>query len=138
MKQLTVALVCGILFGFGLSLAQMVNPNKVLDFLDITGHWDASLMFVMLGALPVAVIAFRWVLKRPTPVWADEFQLAKKVWIDKPLLIGSAIFGIGWGLGGYCPGPAVTGLGLLSSESVLMVAAIYGGFVVYQSLFERD
>lgn len=135
MKQTVLALLCGVLFGVGLALSQMVNPNKVLDFLDISGRWDASLIFVMLGALPVAMLAFKGVLKRPTPLFAGQFQLSTKQWVDKPLLLGSAIFGVGWGLGGYCPGPAVAGLGLLSQESVIMVLAIYAGIVVYNRWF---
>ncbi|MFZ2725526.1 MAG: YeeE/YedE family protein [Methylococcaceae bacterium] len=138
MKIKTTALISGVLFGVGLSLAQMINPNKVQNFLDITGQWDASLLFVMLGALPVALIAFRLVLKRPTPIFTEQFQLSPKKDTDKRLIIGSAIFGIGWGLAGYCPGPAVAGLGLFSFESIIMVVAIYLGFVSYYWLFERE
>lgn len=137
MKIKTTALISGVLFGVGLSLAQMINPQKVQNFLDITGQWDASLLFVMLGALPVALIAFRFILKRPTPIFTEQFQLNPKKDADKRLIIGSAIFGIGWGLAGYCPGPAVAGLGLFSFESVIMVLAIYLGFVSYYWLFER-
>ena len=138
MKNNLTALFCGVLFGSGLSLARMLNPNKVQNFLDITGQWDASLLFVMLGALPVALIAFHWILKRPTPVLADEFQLNKNLLIDKRLMIGSVIFGIGWGLSGYCPGPAVAALGLFSFESVIMIAAIYLGFMSCNYLFEKQ
>jgi len=131
MKQNLIALLCGIIFGVGLSLAQMINPNKVLNFLDITGNWDPSLIFVMLGALIVAFISFKWILKRPAPLLAEGFHISKNSSVDKSLLLGAAIFGIGWGMSGYCPGPAVTGLGLLSLESVILVVAIYLGFFVY-------
>jgi uncharacterized membrane protein YedE/YeeE len=131
MKQNLIALLCGIIFGVGLSLAQMINPNKVLNFLDITGNWDPSLIFVMLGALIVAFISFKWILKRPAPLLAESFHISKNTSVDKSLLWGAAIFGIGWGMSGYCPGPAVTGLGLLSLESVILVVAIYLGFFVY-------
>ena len=131
MKQNLIALFCGIIFGIGLSLAQMINPNKVLNFLDITGNWDPSLIFVMLGALIVAFISFKWILKRPAPLLAEGFHISKNSSVDKSLLLGAAIFGIGWGMSGYCPGPAVTGLGLLSLESVILVVAIYLGFFVY-------
>jgi len=131
MKQNLIALLCGIIFGVGLSLAQMINPNKVLNFLDITGNWDPSLIFVMLGALIVAFISFKWILKRPAPLLAEGFHISKNTSVDKSLLLGAAIFGIGWGMSGYCPGPAVTGLGLLSLESVILVVAIYLGFFVY-------
>jgi uncharacterized membrane protein YedE/YeeE len=136
MKQNLIALLCGIIFGIGLSLAQMINPNKVINFLDITGNWDPSLIFVMVGALAVAFISFRWILKRSTPLLAKSFHLSKKLSVDKSLVLGAAIFGIGWGMSGYCPGPAVTGLGLLSLEPVILVVTIYLGFFVY-NLFER-
>jgi uncharacterized membrane protein YedE/YeeE len=132
MKYNIAVLISGILFGVGLSLAQMINPNKVQNFLDITGQWDASLLFVMLGALPVALIAFGLVLKRDKPLLADAFHLAKNTSVDKGLIIGSIIFGIGWGLAGYCPGPAVAGLGLFSIESVVLVFSMYLGFISYK------
>lgn len=137
MKFHFTALFCGILFGMGLSLSQMVNPDKVLNFLDITGNWDPSLLFVMLGALPVAMICFRAILKRPAPILAESFQLSSKLSVDAMLILGAAIFGIGWGMSGYCPGPAVTGLGLFSFESVVMVLSILLGFTAFQWLFER-
>lgn len=130
------ALFCGILFGIGLSLSQMINPDKVLNFLDITGNWDPSLLFVMLGALPVAMLSFKAILKRPTPLLAESFQLSKKLSVDTMLILGAALFGIGWGMSGYCPGPAVTGLGLYSLESVVMVFTIFLGFITYHRLFE--
>jgi hypothetical protein len=137
MKHNLIALLCGMIFGIGLSLSHMINPDKVLNFLDITGNWDPSLIFVMLGALPVAIVSFKWILKRPTPILAENFQLSRKMLVDKSLMLGASIFGIGWGMSGYCPGPAVTGLGLLSLESVIMVAAIYLGFLTYNRFFEQ-
>jgi hypothetical protein len=137
MKHNLIALLCGLIFGIGLSLSHMINPDKVLNFLDITGNWDPSLIFVMLGALPVAIVSFKWILKRPTPILAENFQLSRKMLVDKSLMLGASIFGIGWGMSGYCPGPAVTGLGLLSLESVIMVAAIYLGFLTYNRFFEQ-
>ena len=131
MKQNIAALLCGMLFGVGLSLSHMINPNKVLGFLDVAGHWDASLLFVMLGALPVAMLGFKLILKRPAPLWADMFHLTKNTLVDKKLIIGACIFGIGWGLAGYCPGPVVAGLGLFSMESVVMTIAIVAGFAAY-------
>jgi uncharacterized membrane protein YedE/YeeE len=98
--------------------------------LDITGAWDPSLIFVMLGAIPVAMISFRAILKRPAPILAEKFQLVGKLSVNTSLIMGASIFGIGWGMSGYCPGPAVTGLGNLSFESVIMVAGIYMGFFV--------
>ncbi len=137
MKQNLIALLCGIIFGIGLSLSQMINPDKVLNFLDITGNWDPSLIFVMMGALAVAFVSFKWILKRPAPILAESFHISEKSSVDKSLILGAAIFGIGWGMSGYCPGPAVTGLGLLSLESVIMVIAIYLGFFAYNRFFEQ-
>lgn len=136
MKHCLAALLSGTLFGFGLSLSQMTDPNKVLGFLDAAGRWDPSLVFVMMGALAVSVIAFRFILKRPKPIWAEEFHVARKKSLDKPLLFGAMIFGIGWGMSGYCPGPAVAGLGLGNPEAFVMVASIYLGFIV-QGIWAR-
>lgn len=138
MKTNLIALLSGVLFGVGLSLSQMINPNKVQDFLDIAGHFDPSLIFVMVGALSVAMVSFKWIRKLSTPLLGGNFQLAKKTIIDKPLIIGGVIFGIGWGMSGYCPGPAVAGLGLFSLESVVMVISICVGFFAYNALFERN
>jgi uncharacterized membrane protein YedE/YeeE len=137
MKQNLIALLCGIVFGIGLSLSHMINPIKILNFLDITGNWDPSLIFVMIGALAVAFVSFKWILKRPAPLLAESFHISRKSSIDKPLILGAAIFGIGWGMSGYCPGPAVAGLGLLSLESVIMVVAIFLGFFAFNRFFAR-
>jgi uncharacterized membrane protein YedE/YeeE len=109
----------GLLFGIGLWLSEMAKPRKVLDFLDITGTWDPSLLLVMGGAVAITLIAFRPLLKRK-PM---EFSKA----IDAPLLGGAAIFGFGWGIGGYCPGPAVTALSSLTLEVFVFVAAMIVG-----------
>jgi uncharacterized protein len=138
MKLVLVAFVSGVLFGLGLSLSQMTNPEKVLNFLDLAGHWDPSLIFVMLGALTVTLISFRFILQRPAPLLDQKFYLAVKTEIDKSLLLGAAIFGIGWGLAGYCPGPVIAGLGLGNFEAVIMVFAIYAGFISHRFLFEAD
>lgn len=128
MNNNAIALICGITFGAGLTLSQMTDPAKVLGFLDIAGNWDPSLMFVMLGALTVTVISFRRILKKPSPLLAQRFVIASRTALDKPLILGSAIFGIGWGITGYCPGPSVAGLGLGNTEALIMVCAIYAGF----------
>jgi uncharacterized protein len=136
MKILVSALFSGILFGIGLALSQMINPEKVLNFLDLAGAWDPSLIFVMLGALVVTLISFRFVLKQPQPVFDSKFYLATKTAIDKPLIIGAAIFGAGWGIAGYCPGPVVAGLGLGNVEAVVMIIAIYIGFLIHKKFYE--
>lgn len=132
MKLIVIALISGILFGIGLALSQMTNPAKVLNFLDIAGNWDPSLIFVMVGALAVTTLCFRAILKRPTPLFDKQFYLSSKSAIDKPLLIGAAIFGIGWGISGYCPGPSIAGLGLGNFEAVVMVSSIYMGFMIHR------
>lgn len=132
MKLIMIALITGILFGAGLALSQMTNPNKVLNFLDLAGNWDPSLIFVMAGALAVTVLLFRPILKRPRPLFDKQFYLSSKAAIDKPLLIGTAIFGIGWGISGYCPGPSVAGLGLGTSEAVVMIGSIFLGFIAHK------
>lgn len=126
MKQLLV-LTAGILFGLGLSLSQMINPTVVIGFLDITGSWNPALMFVMVGALLVTTIGFRLVLKRGKPIFDSQFHLPVKKHIDKPLVIGAVIFGVGWGLAGYCPGPAVAGLALGQLETLYFVIAMIVG-----------
>lgn len=110
--NLLIALLCGLLFGSGLTISQMINPNKVLGFLDFTGNWDPSLAFVMIGALAVTWIGYRFVLRQSHPVFEKKFFVSENKMIDMRLLAGAAIFGIGWGAAGYCPGPAVTALGL--------------------------
>ncbi|MDD5460320.1 MAG: YeeE/YedE family protein [Methylococcales bacterium] len=137
MKQNLIALLCGVIFGIGLSLSHMINPNKVLNFLDISGNWDPSLIFVMAGALAVAFVSFKLILKHSAPVLADSFHVFGKSSVNKPLIIGAATFGIGWGMTGYCPGPAVSSLGLFSVESVFIVVAIYLGFFVCNRMFEQ-
>jgi hypothetical protein len=138
MKTNVIALLSGVIFGIGLSLSQMINPNKVLNFLDVTGHFDPSLIFVMVGALSVTMLSFKWIRTLSVPLFGQHFQLSKKTIIDKPLIIGGVIFGIGWGMTGYCPGPVVAGLGLFSMESVIVIAAICVGFFAYNALFERN
>lgn len=106
-----VALLCGILFGAGLSISQMVDPNKVLNFLDILGTWDPSLAFVMVGGISVFSLGyFGFIRKREAPVLAEQFQLPKHTQIDKQLLGGAGLFGLGWGLAGICPGPAIANI----------------------------
>lgn len=128
MKNNLVALLSGIIFGLGLALSQMVDPNKVINFLDVTGNWDPSLAFVMMGALAVSMLSFRFILKRSAPLLESGFHVSRQALISRPLLIGAGLFGMGWGMTGYCPGPAVASLGLFSVEGIIMVAAIYAGF----------
>ena len=124
MNALLSALGAGFLFGIGLWFSGMANPKKVLGFLDITGDWDASLMLVMGGAVAVTLVGFRiYKTKIPAPTLKD---------IDFPLVAGAAIFGAGWGIAGYCPGPAVTALSTLSTESVVFVIAMIAGGLLHK------
>lgn len=127
LKRSLVSLLSGTVFGFGLALAQMTDPNKVLGFLDVAGDWDPSLMLVLGGAVVTAAVAFRQVLRRPVPALDDHFHISHKLRIDAPLLIGAAVFGMGWGLGGYCPGPAISSLGFGNAEALWFVPAMLAG-----------
>lgn len=137
MNRNITALACGLIFGIGMSLSQMINPAKIQGFLDITGNWDPSLALVMAGALAVTFITFKWILKRPTPLLDKDFYVTKNKQVDKPLLLGAAIFGIGWGMSGYCPGPSVAGIGTLNIEAFIMVISIYFGFFAHKFLINK-
>jgi len=126
------ALAAGLLFGLGLAISQMVNPRKVLDFLDVTGNWDPSLALVMAGAVGVTMLAFRFVLKRKQPLFDGEFHLPRLTKLDRRLLVGSGVFGIGWGIGGYCPGPGIAALSAGSVEALVFVAGMALGSVLYR------
>lgn len=124
-----VNLLLGLLFGIGLVVSGMADPAKVLNFLDLAGTWDPSLAFVMGGAVIVAFFGYRFVLKRPHPLMAPDFQLPARTAIDKRLLVGPAIFGLGWGLAGFCPGPALTSFGLAEIGTLIFVPAMFVGML---------
>lgn len=126
-----VTLFAGIIFGFGLALAGMTQPQIVLGFLDVAGDWNASLLFVLGGAVSVTLLLFRFVLKLPKPVFASEFRLSAVRAIDAPLIIGSALFGIGWGISGYCPGPAVALFAAPNSELWIFIPALIVGYAIH-------
>lgn len=130
MIKLFISLIAGALFGVGLALAGMTNPIKVQDFLDITGSWDPSLAFVMGGAVAVTVVSFTLLLRRGRPWLANSFFLPRATDLDRNLLLGAALFGIGWGLTGYCPGPALASLASINHEVWLFVPAmLLGGWL---------
>ncbi len=131
MSKLLAVVVSGLVFGLGLAVSQMVNPAKVLGFLDIAGNWDPSLAFVMGGAVIVAFVAFRVTYGRGHPIFEPSFASAGIGAIDGRLVGGSIVFGIGWGLVGFCPGPAVTSLAYGMWESLIFVAAMLVGAVIY-------
>lgn len=131
--------ICGLLFGCGLTISRMINPNKIQNFLDITGDWDPSLLVVMFGALVVTGIGYKLVLRRRHPLLTEIFFLPTKKTIDKPLVFGSVLFGLGWGLAGYCPGPAVTALGLGIMDAVyFMIGMVLSLFVTGLRRFRRQ
>ncbi len=128
--RLTAALIAGILFGFGLSVAQMIDPAKVVNFLDITGTWDPSLAFVMGGGLLVNLILTPLIFKRSKPAFAAYFQVPKRSDIDARIIGGGVLFGVGWGIAGYCPGPMLTSLSFANADILTIVGAyIVGTFV---------
>ena len=129
--RVLAALVSGLVFGLGLAVSGMMNPAKVIGFLDVAGDWDPTLAFVMVGALLVAIPAYHFIPKRPRPVLEESFDLPKKQAIDTPLVLGSALFGIGWGLVGFCPGPAVAALGTGLASVFAFVAAMLSGMALH-------
>jgi len=134
MRQGLASASSGLLFGFGLVLSGMVNPEKVLRFLDLaaipSGGWDPSLAFVMGGALIVTIPAFLLARRRSKPIGADAFHLPEARKIDRPLVLGSALFGIGWGLAGFCPGPAIAALGIDGWKAPVFVIAMLAGMAL--------
>lgn len=135
--QLLLSFVAGLLFAVGLVVSQMVNPAKVLNFLDVAGDWDPTLALVMGGAILVTMPMFHFVLKRPHPIFGSKFYLPTRRDIDARLVIGSVLFGIGWGISGLCPGPAITALasGLLPVVGFLL--AMTAGALLHKWLFEK-
>lgn len=131
---LITAFIAGLLFSSGLILSGMTNPAKVLAFLDIAGRWDPSLAFVMVGAILVAAIAFRVGGARARTVFGGAIHLPGAKHIDARLVAGSLVFGIGWGLVGYCPGPALASLGVAGWPALLFVAAMLAGMVLFESV----
>ncbi len=136
--RVSAALLSGLVFGLGLAVSGMMNPAKVIGFLDVAGDWDPTLVFVMVGALLVAVPAYRLIQKRGRPVLEEEFAFPEKKNVDAPLIWGSALFGVGWGLVGFCPGPAVAALGTGLAPVFAFVAAMIAGMALHARLFGRS
>lgn len=129
--NLLTAFIAGLIFGMGLILSGMANPEKIIDFLDITGQWDPSLMFVMAGALIVSFFAFRYVKNRNQTCLKQAIQLPTSTRIDRRLVVGSIVFGAGWGMAGYCPGPALTSLLIWQLEPFIFVLSMLAGMGIY-------
>lgn len=129
--------ISGLLFGLGLTVAAMVNPAKVIGFLDLAGNWDPSLALVMGGGLAVTLPAFQLILKRDRPLLESRFYLPTSKDLDRKLIGGAMLFGVGWGLAGLCPGPALTSLVTLNGAVWLFVAAMVGGMFFHRLVLER-
>ena len=132
-----IVFISGLLFGTGVTISGMVNPMKVLNFFDIFGTWDATLFFVMGAGLLVTLIGYHIILKRKAPMFAPSFRLPTSEDIDAKLLSGAALFGAGWGLGGFCPGPAVASLIFARTESIIFVIAMAAGMILTRQIQKR-
>ncbi|MDH0367215.1 MULTISPECIES: YeeE/YedE family protein [Hyphomicrobiales] len=129
--RILTSLAAGLLFGLGLAISGLLNPAKVKAFLDITGAWDPSLIFVLGAGVVVAFIGYRIAFAINKPLFDDKLQLPTKTRIDRPLIIGSSIFGVGWGLAGFCPGPAIASLSLGLLPAVIFAVAMFIGMVTH-------
>lgn len=132
--SLVFSLLAGAVFGLGLIVSGMADPEKVLGFLDLSGPWDPSLAFVMAGAISVGVVAFAFAGRRTLSLLGLDMKLPKARNLDHRLVMGSVMFGAGWGIAGLCPGPALVGLGMATPEAVTFVVAMVGGMVLFELL----
>lgn len=136
-RFIAAAFASGALFGVGLALSGMTDARRILGFLDVTGDFDPTLAFVLGGAVATTLVLFRPVLRRGRPLFADDFRLSQLRQVDVRLVAGAVLFGIGWGLAGYCPGPALAGLGAGSTEAIWFVPAMVAG-IVLQRVLSRE
>lgn len=135
-KQNISSFICGFWFACGLGISGMTQPQKVVGFLDLFGgDWDPSLIFVMAGAVLVYSIGYRWVIKKPAPLFSKEFLIPGNRQIDSSLILGSALFGMGWGIAGFCPGPALTSVSSLTYPSLVFVASMLAAMAFYEWVF---
>lgn len=133
MKSL-LSFISGVVFALGLGISGMTRPVKVIGFLDFAGRWDPSLAFVMIGAITVYFVAYRLIRTRSAPVLTEEFSIPPRTDIDRNLVVGAAVFGAGWGLGGFCPGPALTSLGSGAAPVVVFVTAMAAGMYLQRMM----
>ena len=136
-KRALASLLSGTLFGVGLAMSQMTDPLRVLGFLDVAGAWDPRLIAVMAGAVLVSAPAFALARRRGQPRWHERFHLPDNEAIDRQLLLGASIFGVGWGLAGYCPGPAIASLAYLNPEALSLVPSMLAGAALRRWQFGR-
>lgn len=132
MLPIIAALAAGLLFGLGLTVSQMINPAKVIGFLDIFGDWDPSLALVMAAAIPVAAMGYVFGRRRSAPFCVPAFMMTTQIHVDWRLVLGAVLFGAGWGMVGYCPGPAVAAIGLGNASTILFVVAMLVGMGLYR------
>ncbi len=133
-KNSLSALIVGFIFALGLGISGMTQPQKVFGFLDIFGKWDPSLIFVMIGAIIFHFISFRIIKKNHKPLFSNDWHVPTKKEITPALVFGSVLFGIGWGLGGYCPGPAITSLASFETRPIMFVVSMFGGMFLFKIL----
>lgn len=127
-----ISFLVGLVFSVGLSLSGMVNPKKVIGFLDIFRTWDPSLLWVMVGAICINFVFFKIILKRSRPLLSMIYEVPKNLKIDKKLIIGSMVFGVGWGLAGICPGPALSNLLFFNEKVIAFILSMLAGMLVYK------
>ncbi len=138
MKKVFSAGIAGLIFGFGLTVSGMLDPMRVIGFLDITGGaWDPTLVFVLAGAVGVTAIGYGLVTKRAAPIYDAQFVLPPTKEVDARLLSGAAMFGVGWGLVGYCPGPAIASIGFAGTSAAIFCLAMVGGMLLHRMIPEK-
>lgn len=132
MRKFVSSFIVGVLFAIGLGYSGMTQPQKVVGFLDVFDSWDPSLLFVMVGAIGVHFITYRLIRRRNLPVLTQEWHVPTKNAITPALIIGSLLFGIGWGLGGYCPGPAITSIASLEIKPLIFLISMFSGMYIFR------
>lgn len=132
MRNAIISFVCGLLFALGLGISGMTQPARVTAFLDFAGAWNPSLLFVMAGAISVYAIGYRLVVRKPKPLFGGNFQIPALRKVDRPLALGSAIFGAGWGLSGFCPGPALVSVASFELPPLTFVGSMFLGMSLYE------
>jgi uncharacterized membrane protein YedE/YeeE len=137
MKNASAAFLVGLLFALGLGISGMTQVEKVIGFLDVFGSWEPTLMFVMMGAIAVHLVAYRFIIKSPHPLFDTKWHLPERKDFTAPLVIGSALFGIGWGLGGFCPGPALVSLASIHSRPLIFVISMIVGMLLFRMIGKR-
>lgn len=132
MKQNLVSFIVGFIFAIGLGISGMTQPQKVVGFLDLFGNWDPSLVFVMIGAILIHLVVYKLFSKRPSPLLSEKWHLPTKKEVTPSLVVGSALFGIGWALAGYCPGPALVSLSSGSIDVAVFVVSMLLGMIIFK------